>query len=180
MTLDEVWSAYRARIKSFLHARVSNPADVDDLLQEISLKTFKGLGDLDDPSRMRSWLFQIANRTIIDYYRGQARSEAPHPDDLWHVQDTPPARRNLERCVEPFIAALPDEAARLLKAIDIDGQSQKRMAEREGLPYSTLKSRVRAAREELRAIFENCCDFSFDARGGIAGFHSKTGRCEKC
>lgn len=180
MTLDEVWSAYRARLKSVLHARVSNPADVDDLLQDISLKILKGLGDLDDPSRIGSWLFQIANRTVIDHYRGQARSEAPHPDDLWHVQDNPPARRNLERCVAPFIAALPDESARLLQAIDIDGQSQKRMAEREGVPYSTLKSRVGKARKELRAVFENCCDFSFDARGGIAGFRSKTDLCEKC
>ena len=180
MTLDEVWSAYRARLRSFLHPRVSNPADVDDLLQEISLKMVKGIGDLKDPSKLGPWLFQIANRTIIDHYRSQTRSEAPHPDDLWHGRDNPPVRQHLERCVAPFIAALPHESARLLKAIDIDGQSQKCMAEREGLPYSTLKSRVRAAREELRAIFENCCDFSFDARGGVAGFDPKTNSCEKC
>lgn len=180
VTLDDVWRAYRERLRAFLKSRVSNPADVDDLLQEISLKTFRGLGDLEDPSKMRSWLFQIANRTLADHYRARARSKAPPPDDLWSTQDDPSARRDLERCVEPFIAALPGESARLLKAIDIDGQSQKCLAEREGLPYSTLKSRVRAARGDLRAMFESCCDFTFGARGSIAGFRSRTGRCEKC
>ena len=39
--------------------------------------------------------------------------------------------------------ALPEESVRLLKAIDIEGESQKEYAERVGIKYSTLKSQVK-------------------------------------
>ena len=40
--------------------------DVDDLLQEISIKTLAGFETIEDQTKVQSWLFQIANRTIID------------------------------------------------------------------------------------------------------------------
>ena len=43
LQLEDVWADYRARIKAFLHARVSDPEDVEDLLQDISIKVFDGL-----------------------------------------------------------------------------------------------------------------------------------------
>jgi len=125
MNVEEIWTRYRGRIKAFLHSRVSNPADVEDLLQEISIKIFTGLPALRDHSKVHSWLFQTAHRTIIDFYRKNGRTGDLHPDDLWHADNSPEALHELERCVEPFIAALPDETARLLTAIDIEGQSQK-------------------------------------------------------
>ena len=35
MKVEEVWSGYSASLKAFLHSRVSDPDEVDDLLQEI-------------------------------------------------------------------------------------------------------------------------------------------------
>ena len=114
MTIEEVWNEYRTRIKSFLHARVSNPADVDDLLQEISIKTLAGFGNIEDQTKVQSWLFQIANRTIIDFYRKNGNARDIHSDDLWYAQDDPAVLSELERCIEPFLNALPPETGRLL------------------------------------------------------------------
>lgn len=180
MDLEEVWLEYRARIKAFLHSKVSNPADVDDLLQEISIKVFAGLSTLEDNSKLQSWLFQTAHHTIVDFYRKNARTKSIHPDDLWHFEDDPQTRRDLERCVEPFIRSLPSETAQILTAIDIEGISQRNYAAAQGLSYSTLKSRVQKGRSELRKVFENCCYLSLDARGNISDFHSKSGGCKKC
>ncbi len=180
MNVEKVWIEYRARIKAFLHSKVSNPADVDELLQEISIKTFTGISALDDPSKTQSWLFQTANRTIIDFYRKNGRAKDVHPEDLWYSEDEPEIRQELERCVEPFIAALPSDTAQLLTAIDIKGQSQKDYAAAHGLPYSTLKTRVKNGRAALRSVFENCCKFSLDARGNLSEYHSKTNGCDKC
>ena len=65
-----------------------------------------------------------------------------------------------------FIDALPEESARLLKAIDIEGESQREYAERVGIKYSTLKSQVKKGRGELRNAFEKCCKLSLDSSGG--------------
>jgi RNA polymerase sigma-70 factor (ECF subfamily) len=180
MNIEDIWSEYRARIKAFLHSKVSNPADVDDLLQDISIKTFAGLAKLDDHSKVQSWLFQTANRTIIDFYRKNSREKNLHPDDLWYSEDDAETHHALERCVEPFIAALPKQTAQLLTAIDIQGQSQKEYAAAHGLSYSTLKSQVQNGRSALRSVFENCCHLTLDTYGNISDYRSKTDGCENC
>ena len=182
MKNEEIWTNYRARIKGFLHSKISNEADVEDLLQEISIKVFTGLQSLNDESKLQSWLFQTAHRTIIDHYRRQAKGRNLIEDDLWYGEDLKEAGalNELERCVEPFLSALPAETAQMLRAIDIDGVKQKDYAEAQGLSYSTWKSRVQKGRQELRAVFEDCCHLSLDAQGNIMDYQSKSGSCEKC
>ena len=180
MTPETVLQEYQKRLLAFLHSRVSNEADVEDLFQQISLKTLTGLRTLEDPAKVQSWLFQLANRTVIDHYRARAKAGDVNPDDLWYAPDDPSVRQDLEHCVSPFLAALPEDTARLLRSIDLEGQTQKQVAESEGLPYSTLKSRVQAARDDLRALFDNCCKFSVDARGNISDFQRKSDGCKNC
>ena len=157
MDVDEVWKQYRNRLKAFLHSRVSNPADVDDLLQDISIKTLTGFASIEDQTKVQSWLFQTANRTIIDFYRKDRNSRDISSEDLWYSKDDPVVINELERCVEPFLAALPDDTRELLTAIDLEGKSQKQYAAATGISYSTLKSRVQKGRAALRSVFEDCC-----------------------
>lgn len=180
MQIEEIWPNYRARIKAFLHSKVANPADVDDLLQEISIKVFTGLPTLSDPTKLQSWLFQTADRTIIDFYRKNARAKTVDPEDLWYSSDDPGIRQELENCVEPFIRGLPAETAKLLMDIDINGVSQKEYAKAHGLSYSTLKSRVQKGRDDLRKAFDDCCNWTIDTRGNIAQYHLKSDNCKKC
>ncbi|KIC35509.1 RNA polymerase sigma factor SigZ [Leisingera sp. ANG-M7] len=180
MTIEDIWPQYRSRLRAFLRSRVSNPEDAEDLLQEISIKVFTGLPALEDSAKLKPWLFQTAQRTIIDHYRKGARAKSVHPDDLWYTSDDPAVRQDLEHCVEPFIQSLPAETARMLTAIDLQGMSQQNYADQQGLPYSTLKSRLQKGRKELRKAFEDCCNFSLDARGSIAEYDQKSDTCRKC
>ncbi|NKB52145.1 MAG: RNA polymerase sigma factor SigZ [Rhizobiaceae bacterium] len=180
MNIEQIWLDYQSRIKSFLHSKVSNPADVDDLLQEISIKTFAGLSQLEDHTKVQQWLFQTAHRTIIDFYRKNGRVKDVSPDDLWYQKDDPDTLQSLERCVEPFLNALPEETAKLLTAVDIDGQSQKAYAAEHGLAYSTLKSRLKSGRSDLRRVFENCCRMKLDAHGNIMDYQPKSDNCQNC
>jgi RNA polymerase sigma-70 factor (ECF subfamily) len=180
MTTKEIWKNYRSRLKAFLHSKVSNPADVEDLLQEVLLKTLASGSQLKDPSKLQAWLFQTTQTTIIDHYRKGGRARNVSAEDLWYVQDAPVALAGLEDCVEPFLEALPGETADMLRAIDIEGQSQKAYAETQGISYSTLKSRVQQGRSDLRAIFESCCHMSRDHLGNINDFRIKSDVCKKC
>ncbi|MEX0284936.1 MAG: RNA polymerase sigma factor SigZ [Paracoccaceae bacterium] len=180
MDLDTIWTQYHDRLASFLRKKVANSADVDDLLQDISIRVINGLPGLRDKAKLQPWLFQTANNAIIDHYRSRARRAAPDPDDLWYTQEDPDVRRDLEQCVEPFIRALPSDMANLLTAIDLNGQSQKAYADTLGLPYSTLKSQVHKARSELRVLFEDCCAFQRDSRGHVINYNVKSDTCKNC
>lgn len=178
--IESIWSEYRSGLKAFLHSRVSNPADVEDLLQDIMIKTHGKLGTLNSQTSLRAWLYQIASHAIIDFYRRDKSKRPINPDDLWYETIEEDPLPDLEQCIAPFMDALPDEFSTLLRAVDLEGRSQKDQAEALGISYSTLKSRVQSGRKQLRNVFEDCCDFSIDGRGNIVSYQKKTGNCGDC
>ncbi len=42
--------------------------------------------------------------------------------------------------------------------------------ERLGISLPAIKSRVRRGRQMLRDVVDECCEVSFDRRGGVLGF----------
>lgn len=180
MNIETIWSKYRSSIKSFLHSKVSNADEVDDLLQEILIKTHQNLHLINDKSNIKAWVFQVASNAIVDFYRKNARSNNLNAEDLWYAESDINIKQDLSQCVEPFLDALPEATAQLLKAIDIEGKSQKDHARDLGVSYSTLKSRVQKGREQLRELFDECCHFKLDHSGNLLDFDQNSTNCKKC
>lgn len=180
MQVETIWSEYQSSLKGFLHKNVSNPIDVEDLLQEILIKTYQNLSKVQDDKKIKSWLFQIANNSIIDFYRKRGRSVQLTGDDLWYAWEGGDVYQQLSQCILPFIKGLPDDEAELLIAIELEGVSQKEYAAQQGVKYSTLKSRVKKSRQHLYGLFSHCCDFSINSRGELTEFtwRSKCSTCE--
>ena len=179
--LDQIWSDYGQALRGFLRARVSDPDDVEDLLQEIMIRTHRNLAGLREDTKLRAWIYQIARNVVIDHYRKAGKGADLQADDLWyHDPDPATARDDLAACIAPMVRALPPEYAEVLTAVDLEGQAQKDYAAARGMPYSTLKSQVQSARKQLRGLFENCCRFSFDTRGGVSDYERKSDGCAKC
>ncbi|MEX0300035.1 MAG: RNA polymerase sigma factor SigZ [Kordiimonas sp.] len=180
MNIELIWDQYRASLKAFLHSKISNSADVEDLLQEILIKSHNNLSSVKSEDSFKSWLFQIAKNTIIDFYRQKGKAKDIGPEDLWYGDNKEETQHVLSKCVEPFIRALPEDSSALLLAVDIQGKAQKQYAADIGISYSTLKSRVQKARRQLHAVFDDCCHLSVDARGNIIGFTPKAPDCKPC
>ncbi|SON49899.1 RNA polymerase sigma factor SigZ [Vibrio tapetis] len=181
MKFESIWSAYQSSLKAFLHSRIANPEDAEDLFQEILIRTYHGFQTVTDGSKIKPWLFQIANNTIIDFYRKNKKQNALTEDDLWYSeQNSEQVIHDLSQCLLPFINQLPNQDAELLIAIEIEDVSQKDYAYKHGINYSTLKSRVKQSRAKLFNLFNNCCDFSIDSRGNIMEYQPKSGNCDRC
>ncbi len=175
LNIDDVWSNYKSSIKAFLMSRISNRDDVDDLLQMILIKAYRNLATVQSEGSLQSWLFQISNRTIIDYYRSEKSVEGLSEKDLWFGGEKErTVFDDFSHCIEPFFNALPEKSATLLRAINLEGQSQKSVARQQGIAYSTLKSRVQKGREQLRALFENCCHMKRDTLGNIVEYEARS------
>nr|WP_087020772.1 RNA polymerase sigma factor SigZ [Thaumasiovibrio subtropicus] len=175
MNIDHIWAQYRRSLQGFLSKKVANPDDAEDLLQEILIKSYQQLDTIKDAAKLKAWLFQIAHHTIIDFYRSRGRSSLDQLTDVamseieseeWEAD----VYEALTPCLLPFIEALPDEEATLLKAVEIEGRPQKVLAEQLGLNYSTLKSRVKRSRQSLYTLFNRCCAFSLDKHGNLVDY----------
>lgn len=183
LNLDEVWGQYQHTLKAFLHSKVANEADVEDLQQEILLKTYQNLAEVQNESSVKAWLFQLAQRTIIDFYRKRARMRRDHDllaEDLWFDEPEGTIEQDMASCIAPFIQALPEGSAALLGSVELEGVSQKVLAEQLGVSYSTLKSRVQKSRVELKKLFEECCDLTLDKHGNVIDYQKKSTSCSRC
>src|SRR5436190_42493 len=68
--------AHGRDVQRFLIASVG-PVDADDCYQETWLAALRAYPDLRDASNLRSWIFTIAHRKVIDHARARARRAVP-------------------------------------------------------------------------------------------------------
>lgn len=180
MNPETVITEYQSSLRAFLLSRMRDPSDVDDVLQDALAKTFQKLHTLKSDAKIKPWLFQIAHNAMVDHYRRRKQEASVSAEDLWYDEPDETARHDFEGCVEPFLNALPSAAGDLLRAIELQGLSQKDYAETLGISYSTLKSRVQASRKQLRQLFDECCDIAFAADGSVLDYTRKSPDCDGC
>lgn len=98
------------------------------------------------------------------------------PDDL----STPEQERNylaeLASCLQPMIAGLPDIYRTALTLSEIEGITQREVADRLGISVSGAKSRVQRGREKLRERLLQCCEIE-TGRNGIIGYEVRDNSC---
>ncbi len=186
MEFKQLWQEYGNHLRGFLRSRVKNPADVDDLLQEILIKTYQHLTTVKEPEKFLSWLFQIARNTLIDYYR-KSRVLTSRQDIIKGaiLTDEEPEqyeqiRRELTGCIRPFLNLLPEKYRDAIEMVDLQGISQKELAQKLGLSYSAVKSRVQRGRNMLKNKFHECCDYELDVRGNLIDYQAKSNGCSSC
>jgi RNA polymerase sigma-70 factor (ECF subfamily) len=180
MKLEDIWSIYRNNLKVFLHKKISNFADVDDILQDVLIKIHTNISNLRDERSIKSWLFQITNRAVIDFYRKQGRANEINEETLWYNDTNRNVKSELLLCIEPFLNSLSEDSADLIRIIDLQNIPQKTYAEQSDISYSTVKSRVKKARIEMKKLFDTCCDFSLDKQGNLVEFQAKNNNCGNC
>lgn len=179
-----MWSEFAARLKSFIARRVSNPADAEDLAQDVLYKIYARIHQLNEPEKVHAWLFQIARNAITDYYRAGDRKlefydELPETAAVEGLFDGA-AEEEVLSWLAPMTANLPEKYRQALQLTDFQGLTQKQLAERLGISLSGAKSRVQRGRERLREVLSRCCHLEFDRAGRVTEWQSKTGDCRYC
>ncbi len=180
MNIEQIWTEYKQALKRFLHSKIADADQVEDLLQEILIKTYQNIDTLKNEHSVKAWVFSIAHHVIIDFYRKQGRQTDITSASLWYEENFDSPTSELSLCVEPFIDALPQEQANMMKSIELNGVSQKAYAQQHNIAYSTLKFRVQKGRSQLKMLFEECCTFSLDSQGNLLDYKDKNNQCKKC
>src|SRR5580692_12844273 len=58
-----------------------------DVLQEVWIKAFRGIGKLKDPSALRSWLYSITHGIAVDRIRRNVSRERAEQEELEDFQE---------------------------------------------------------------------------------------------
>ena len=173
--LELLWEHYSHRLLAFIQSRVADPADADDIRQEVFIRIHRHLCCRPEPewNKPERWIYQIARHLIIDYYRRRGEllaipESVPAEPDI--AEDDPEVVLALS--LKELINSLPEPYRQALILTEYHGLSQKQLAEQMGISLSGAKSRVQRARDKLRDMLLRCCHFEFDRRGHIVDYYA--------
>src|SRR5512146_2834 len=163
-----------ARLRNFIRRYVSDPADAEDVLQDVFYELVEAYRMMKPVEQVAAWLFRVARNRTIDLFRKRKREQAGTPvveneeGELLRLEDLLPspeagpeaayARGVLLEELDAALDELPAEQREVFIAHEMMGQSFKEIAAETGVPLNTLLSRKRYAvlhlRERLRAIYK--------------------------
>lgn len=154
--------------------RVGSEDAADDILQDVFLKIQLKIGQLRDPDKVNAWIYQIARRAITDHYRRQSSVtivEGSPAEDAGSAEHD--LNGQLAAWLPSAIELLPEKYRQAVYLTEIEGLSQKELAERLGISYSGAKSRVQRGREKLKEVVLQCCEVRADSYGNIMDYHPR-------
>jgi len=180
-TLEHIWHEFAEKLGQFIRARVSDPATAEDILQDVFVKIQKRLGQLQDPAKLQSWIYLIARNAVIDHYRSR-KETVEVPETLMDEREPESAELNdLKAAFRRMIYGLPEPYREAVVLTELEGLTQKELANRLGISLSGAKSRVQRGRQQLKKMLLDCCRFEFDRRGGVVDCEPRDKRdCPEC
>jgi RNA polymerase sigma-70 factor (ECF subfamily) len=156
---EELYRAHAGRLFSLTCRMVGNPADAEDLLQDIFLAAHRKLDTFRGDSALGTWLYRLAANQCLDYLRSRAARTSQVTDSLDDEPWIPDAgsRGLAERTVskmdlERAMAQLPEGCRAAFVLHDVEGLEHGEVAEVLGIAEGTSKSQVHKARRRLRAL----------------------------
>lgn len=175
---ERIWEDFSDQLRQFIRNRIKDDALAEDLLQDVFVKIHSRVDTLQDMTKIRGWLYQIARNTVIDHYR-RHKPLAALPDSLVPeeegTEDTP--HQEIASGLKGLAEELPEKYAQAILLTEFQGLTQKELAQQLGISVSGAKSRVQRARQMIKDLLMHCCHFEFDRYGTIIDFHSITCCC---
>lgn len=145
---------------------IGRQEDARDLCQETFLRAFRALPKFRGDAKFSSWLYRIALNLCRDWMRRQRRAptlqfaEGVDPMDMAAEQgpvesiEDLVARRELSAIVEDAMALLPEEQRTAIVLKEYHGMTFQEIADLQGCPLSTVKTRLYQGLSVLRRHLE--------------------------
>ncbi len=152
---EEIVREFERPLFYYVRRLVETNEDAWDILQEIWIKAFRGIGSLRETKCFRIWLYRIAHCTAMSHHRAAYR----HQSVLVEAFDA-------EAVTEADSTPNPEDAERVHVALDrldphfrevltlrfLEDLSVDETAEITGVPTGTVKSRLFHAKKALKQI----------------------------
>ncbi len=172
--ISAVIAEEQSRLRNFIRRRVPNPADAEDLLQDVLFELVQASRLLKPIDYVTGWLFRVARNRITDFFRKkrpETFADAAVEDEqgeLLEIKDLLPSpdagpdgafiRGVLLDELRAALAELPADQREVFIAHEMEGRSFKELSVETGVSVNTLLSRKRYAVLHLRERLQDIHD----------------------
>jgi RNA polymerase sigma-70 factor (ECF subfamily) len=163
--LSALYDRYSGMLYALLLRILKDTGAAEEVLQDLFLQLWRGAARFDaSRGSLAGWLLVIGRNRALSRLRGKQRREFV-PDDIEGFSlNAVPSSENLENeaarmqlmnRLRGAMAALPAEQREAVELAYFEGMTQTEIAARTGSPLGTVKSRVRAAMQTLKQLFDD-------------------------
>jgi len=165
-SFNELILRWERPIYALAYRTIGREEDARDVCQETFLRAFRALPGFRGQAKFSSWIYRIALNLCRDWIRRQRRapvSQIPEDMDLGELAAQPGAsetvedlviRRQLTGLVESAMSTLPEEQRTAIILKEYHGMTFQEIADLQGCPLSTVKTRLYQGLSVLRKRLE--------------------------
>ncbi len=148
-----LYQRHQSRVRAILY-QLCDPTTLDDLVQEVFLRAWKGLPKFRQSAQFSTWLYRIAWNVASDQRqiaaKGRSRLEALTHQSPTHQEAPDLMHLHYQDLVQRGLKNLSFDHRSILVLHDLESVPQKEIAEILEIPVGTVKSRLFHARAEMR------------------------------
>jgi RNA polymerase sigma-70 factor, ECF subfamily len=135
-------------LRGFLRSRIRDPAETEDVLQEVLLTVHRARHTYDPARPFEPWVYAIARNAAVNWFRSSRTRR--------RLEDATAAEREAageslgDVALEDALGILPDNQREALEMVKIEGLSMAQAARRAGVSEGALRVRIHRAYRALR------------------------------
>jgi RNA polymerase sigma-70 factor, ECF subfamily len=178
-TLPEDTRAFQAlvgqlkgRVYATAYRLMGSREDAEDQAQEVFVKVYRGIQDLDDPATVIAWIYRLTVNTCFDALRKRGRfpdttaatpptadrdEEPQYADPNVATPEETALRRELRDCLEDVLQLLDPVERSALVLRDVEDRPYQEIAETLAVGLGATKMRIHRARLAFQRLFERLC-----------------------
>jgi len=156
---EQLLDRYEARIYRMALRATGNPADAEDVTQEIFLGIYRNIGAFVGRSSFSTWVYRVAMNHCLEFRRKRRLDTVPIEDQERLVsmrqQDDPvicASRTETADRVNAALRSLSDKHRDVVTLHEMQGLTYQECAEVLDVPVGTVKSRLFNAFAQLRSL----------------------------
>jgi len=186
LSFSSVYDEFYIKILQYLR-RLVGEFEAEEVTQTVFEKISRNLGSFKGESKLSTWIYRIATNTALDKLKSSSFKHS-HAGPLAHLpihlpEIEEPAskgsnsltspekmviRDEMSECIKEFVERLPPDYRTVIVLNQLEGLTNKEIAEILGISLDTAKIRLHRARARLKKSLEEGCDFYVDERSELA------------
>jgi len=168
-TSYQIWEQHKDKLEAFICSKVNGNDNCHDILHDLFLKITEKEERIKWLEQPASYVIKMAQNAVIDYYRLKKKNTQLQEGVCGISEELQSEYQLADCCLMSFIKGLPSLYSEALMLVELEGLSQKQLAEKLNISYTGAKSRIQRGRKMLKEAILACCPYQFDKYGNIIG-----------
>ena len=170
----DLMRAYYPFVYTIVIGGVNNPHDAEEVVQDTFLSAYRGLTQLEDTTKFKSWLAEIARNCARQWLRKQRSETVPLnevSEGILQTEDSPDeqlARQEQRELIRRTMETLPQKDRDIAHAFYLEGVSYDELIRAHGLSYNAIALRLFRIKRKLSKRLQYLLTGIFVSPGMIA------------